>query len=58
MCIRRAKGKHENACFYLVEGSVFKLICWRMLYVPKKLVMGQSIGDGPIKWLLLEEGKT
>jgi hypothetical protein len=34
-------------CFYIVEGSMFKLLCWRMPCVPKK------IGDGPIKWLLL-----
>jgi len=45
MCIRRAKGKHENACFYLVEGSMFKLLCWRMPHVPKKMVMGQSNGS-------------
>jgi hypothetical protein len=45
MCIRRAKGKHENACFSLVEGSMFKLLCWRMPHVPKKLVMSQSNGS-------------
>jgi hypothetical protein len=35
MCIRRAKGKHENACFYVGECLVFQ----------KKLVMGQSNGS-------------
>jgi hypothetical protein len=29
----------------LGDGSMFRLLCWRVPYVPKILVMGQSNGS-------------
>ncbi len=39
------KGKHDRTCLYFGEGSLFRLPCWGVAHVSKRLVMGQSNGS-------------
>jgi hypothetical protein len=39
------KGKHDNACFYFEEGSIFRFLCCEVPHVSNILVMGQSNGS-------------
>ncbi len=43
MCeMTQGKGKHDKACFYFEEGSIFKFLCCEVPHVSNILVMGQS----------------
>jgi hypothetical protein len=44
-CVRGwgSQSEVEKICFYFGDGSIFKILCWGVPYVPK------NIGDGPIK---------